>query len=70
LHDIGRVGIPDSILLKRGKLTRDEWAVMRGHPESEAEIWSHPKSLDPVVPIAMITSDGRAAVIPIAYAER
>ena len=31
LHDIGKVGIPDEILLKRGKLTLPEWAVMKTH---------------------------------------
>lgn len=32
LHDIGKMGIPDSILLKEGPLTEDEWKVMRMHP--------------------------------------
>jgi PAS domain S-box-containing protein len=32
LHDIGKMGIPDAILLKPGPLTEDEWAVMRRHP--------------------------------------
>lgn len=31
LHDIGKVGIPDQVLLKPGKLTPDEWAVMKTH---------------------------------------
>lgn len=33
LHDVGKVGIPDAVLLKQGPLTQDEWGIMRTHPE-------------------------------------
>lgn len=33
LHDIGKVSIPDAVLLKQGPLTQDEWLVMHTHPE-------------------------------------
>lgn len=51
LHDIGKVGIPDSILCKNGKLTADEWTVMETHCARGEEICRHMKSLEPVLPI-------------------
>ena len=38
MHDIGKIGIPDSILLKKGRLNEDEWHIMRKHPVYGAEI--------------------------------
>lgn len=38
LHDVGKIGVPDSILLKPGRLTSDEMDVMRQHPEIGGDI--------------------------------
>lgn len=51
LHDIGKIGIPDSILNKRGELTSEEWEIMRGHVIRGEEICRPMKSLAPVLPI-------------------
>jgi HD domain len=40
LHDVGKVGMPDSILLKPGKLSPDEFAIVRGHAAAGARILS------------------------------
>ncbi|MGY5450072.1 HD-GYP domain-containing protein [Agarivorans sp. MS3-6] len=37
LHDIGKVGVPDAILLKPGKLDDEQWLVMRQHPQIGAD---------------------------------
>jgi len=39
VHDIGKVGIPDAILKKPGKLTDEEWEIMRTHPQIGGDIF-------------------------------
>lgn len=51
LHDVGKIGIPDAILLKPAKLSEDEWEIMRGHPIVGEEICHPLKSLSDVCPI-------------------
>jgi len=40
LHDLGKIGIPDNILLKQDALTAEEWQIMRQHPHMGYEILS------------------------------
>jgi HD-GYP domain-containing protein (c-di-GMP phosphodiesterase class II) len=51
LHDIGKMGIPDSILLKPGELSPEEWAVMRRHPEFAYQLLWPIEYLRPAIPI-------------------
>ncbi|MBM3128812.1 MAG: HD domain-containing protein [Chloroflexi bacterium] len=58
LHDIGKMGVPDSILLKPGPLTEEEWRVMRQHP-----VWAR----DLLSPIAYLRP---ALEIPYSHHEK
>lgn len=51
LHDIGKLGIPDRILLKPAALDADEWAIMRRHTEIGARLCGGLKSMRLTVPI-------------------
>ncbi len=51
LHDIGKMGVPDEILLKPGKLTDEEWVVMRKHPQLAYEMLSPIAYLKPALDI-------------------
>ena len=50
MHDIGKIGVPDAILLKPGALTREEFAVMQGHAGIGASILAN--AANPVVAMA------------------
>lgn len=58
LHDIGKVGVPDNILLKPGPLTSDEWVIMRQHPMNAFHLLKDIEYLK------------QALVIPFAHHER
>jgi putative nucleotidyltransferase with HDIG domain len=51
LHDVGKIGVPDSVLKKQERLTRDERMVMNAHPVLGAEIIAPVTKLAPELPI-------------------
>jgi len=53
LHDIGKIGIPESILQKPSKLTPDEFEIMKSHVEQSINIIRHLPSLDYVIPAVL-----------------
>lgn len=38
MHDVGKLGVPEAILNKSGKLDADEWTVMKQHPRTDVRI--------------------------------
>lgn len=50
-HDIGKIGIPDSILLKDSKLTDDEYSEIKNHPSIGAHILCNAKVFQDIIPI-------------------
>jgi len=51
VHDVGKIAVPDAILLKPGRLTEEEWKVMREHPVAGERICAPLKSFRLVLPI-------------------
>ncbi len=51
LHDIGKVGIPDAVLLKQGKLTPEDWEIMKQHVLIGEKICLPLRSMQGVIPI-------------------
>ena len=50
-HDIGKIGVPDSILLKTEKLTDDEYSEIKNHPSIGAHILSNASMFQDIIPI-------------------
>jgi len=46
LHDVGKIGVPDSVLLKHGPLDETEWALMRSHPAAGRQILASMPAFD------------------------
>jgi putative nucleotidyltransferase with HDIG domain len=53
LHDIGKIGVPDAILRKPGRLDNEEFALMRKHPEIGAQILQGIDALAPAIPFVI-----------------
>jgi len=51
LHDVGKIAIPDRVLLKKGRLTRKEYELMKRHPAIGDELCATVRSFDAVRPI-------------------
>ncbi len=51
LHDIGKIGVKDTILKKKGPLTEKEWAIMKTHPEIGAQIVRGVPGLERIAPL-------------------
>jgi HD-GYP domain-containing protein (c-di-GMP phosphodiesterase class II) len=49
LHDVGKIGIPDAVLCKPARLTKDEYTFIKVHPERSYEILRHVKHLEKAV---------------------
>ena len=53
LHDIGKIGIDDAILRKPGKLTTEEFEIMKSHTTQGAKILATLPDLTSIIPIAL-----------------
>lgn len=54
LHDIGKIGVPDSILKKAGPLDEREWAILKRHPDAGADILRPVEALESTGIVSMV----------------
>ncbi|MBL1218025.1 MAG: HD-GYP domain-containing protein [Planctomycetes bacterium] len=50
MHDVGKIGVPESVLCKAGKLTKEEYEIIKGHPEIGANIVKDIPHFDDIIP--------------------
>lgn len=50
LHDIGKIGVPDNVLMKNGPLSEEEWVVMKMHPTIGANMVKSLKRIEHIAP--------------------
>lgn len=50
LHDIGKIGVPDCVLMKSGPLTHDEWKIMKLHPTIGANMVKNLRKIEHTAP--------------------
>jgi len=53
LHDIGKIGIPEAVLQKPGRLNEEEFAVMKSHVEQSVEILHHLSGMEYILPAVL-----------------
>jgi len=53
LHDVGKIGVPDAILMKPSRLDADEYEVIKGHPAIGVGILRHAAFLEPELPLVL-----------------
>lgn len=53
LHDIGKIGVPENILKKQGKLTQEEYEIMKTHVTNSIEMIHHLPNMDYVIPAVL-----------------
>lgn len=58
LHDLGKIGISEKILLKKGKLTKEEFSEIKKHPQIAADILRPIQFLHPLIPLILHHHEG------------
>ena len=53
MHDVGKIGVPENVLCKPDRLTREEWELMKKHPELGAKILSQTKELERIALVVL-----------------